>query len=146
MPQPSYRRRSSRGGPALVIGLQVVVAGLIAGWFATGHPSAPDDGLQQLDVLSLHEKVPGAEPQGGRPTMVVVTCPSTPVPPRLLDARYGLVISTDPLLADRLALPRATECQAGYVLVDAAGFVRYRTYDTGWARHPQEQEILLENL
>ena len=41
---------------ALVLAVQAVGAGLVAGWFLTGHASAPDDGLQQLGVLSLDER------------------------------------------------------------------------------------------
>lgn len=80
--------------------------------------------------------------------MLVVTCPALlPAPPRRLDLSYGLLLSTDAELASRLALPLATsECQAGYVLIDEHSRVRYRTYDSGWADHAFEQEILLENL
>ena len=61
--------------------------------------------------------------------------------------RYGLRITDDPAIADRLALPRTvTACEDGYVLVDADGRVRYRTYDPGWQEHSFEQEVLLEHL
>lgn len=134
---------------------QLVVVALVVGWFATGHASAPDDGLLQLDVLSLHERLPGLSAENGRPTMVVVTGPPTahcldevqwaqdhPLPPA-----YSRVLVSDPAEAERLALPAAARrCQPGYVLLDATGLVRYRSYDPGWAHHLQEQEILLENL
>ena len=142
MPEARVRPR----GLPLVLALQALSAALVVGWLATGHASAPDDGLLQLDVLSLRERVPGVEPVDGRPTMIVATCPRAPTAPRLLSREYGLVVSTDAALAERLALPAAARCQSGYVLVDPEGFVRYRSYDPGWARHPQEQEILLENL
>ena len=45
-----------RGAPA-VLALLLLGAGLTAGWFAAGHPSAPDSGLQQLDLISLAERV-----------------------------------------------------------------------------------------
>ena len=32
------------------------------------------------------------------------------------------------------------------MLLDAAGLVRYRSYDPGWPQHAEEQEILLEHL
>lgn len=131
----------------LVLAVQALAAALVAGWFATGHASAPDDGLLQLDILSLSERVPGAVAVDGRPTMLVLTCTERPVPERRLDEAYGLVVSTDPALAQRLALPLATaECQAGYVLLDAGSVVRYRTYDPGWADHSFEQQVLLEHL
>ncbi len=53
-----------RGVP-LVLSLQALVVTLVVAWFATGHASAPDDGLQQLDVLAVHERVPGLAPVGG---------------------------------------------------------------------------------
>lgn len=134
-------------GVRLVLGVQAVASALVAGWFATGHAAAPDAGLLQLDVLSLAERVDGVEAVGGRPTMLVLTCPALPRPPRELSRAYGLVVSTDPDLARRLALPLATaECQAGYVLLDASSTVRYRTYDPGWAEHAFEQEVLLGHL
>ena len=130
---------------AVVLAVQAVSAVLVAGWFATGHASAPDDGLQQLAVLSLSERVPGLTAVDGRPTMVVVQC--GPAPERRLDEAYGLVVSDDPALAQRLALHRAVaDCQAGYVLLDGDSVVRYRSYDPGWPDHSFEQEVLLEHL
>ena len=127
-----------------VVALQLTCTALVAGWFATGHASAPDDGLLQLDVLSLRERVPGLT--ADRPTMVVLTCPAAPARPRQLAARFGLVVSTDPELARAVRLPRAADCHDGYVLLDGAGLVRYRSYDPGWPTHAQEQEILLDAL
>ena len=124
----------------------VLAVGIAAAWFATGHASAPDGGLQQLDILTLHEKVPGVVPVDGRPTMVVLACRAG-----ASTLSYPVVVHRqgDPgfiALTRALALPRADDCQAGYVLVDAEGFVRYRTYDPGWARHSDEQSILLAAL
>ena len=130
-----------------MLGVQVLALVLVAGWFATGHASAPDDGLLQIDVLSLSERVPGLTAVDGRPTMVVLTCERLPRTARRLSPAYGLVVSTDPDLARRLALPRATsDCQAGYVLLDGRSFVRYRSYDPGWQDHAFEQEVLLDHL
>lgn len=141
-PAPAVRR-----DVAVVAAVQALAMVLVAGWFATGHASAPDDGLLQIDLLSLTERVPGAQALDGRPTMLVVTCDDLPRPPRQLDEAYGLQVSTDPALAARLALPLATsECQAGYVLMDGQSVVRYRTYDPGWAAHSFEQEVLLEAI
>lgn len=137
-----------RGGDVLLVAAVLASSTAMAvGWFATGNASAPDGGLQQIDLLMLHEQVPGLQAVDGRPTMVVVTgegCPDTRAP-RRLDERYGLVVSTDPGLARQLALPRAaTGCTPGYVLLDGDSTVRYRSYDPGWPEHDQEQEILLE--
>lgn len=140
------RVRALRRGVAPVLALQVTAVALVAAWFATGHAAAPDSGLRQLDVLSLHERVPGLGAVDGRASMLVLTCPQAAPQLRALDARYGLVVSSDPDLARRVALPRAARCDDGYVLLDRAGVVRYRTYDPGWPRHAQEQEILLEHL
>jgi hypothetical protein len=143
----AVRTAVPRGVP-LVLAVQAASVALVAGWFATGHASAPDSGLLQLDVLSLHERVPGVDAVGGRPTMVVAAGQGcADAGPRRLDARYGLVVSSDPDLARRLALPAAAVgCSPGYVLLTGDGVVRYRSYDPGWAAHAQEQEILLENL
>lgn len=141
----------SGGAPrrdARIVGFVLALGVLLtAGWFATGHDSAPDHGLLQLDVLSLHERVPGVEPVDGKPTMVVLACRgSSELPPA-----YGVVVHrpSEPAfagLAAALALPRARSCEAGYALVDRAGFVRYRSYDPGWASHTDEQQILLDAL
>ncbi len=136
-----------RRGLGTVVALQAVGVAVVFGWFATGHASAPDAGLLQLDVLSLHERVAGLGALGGRATMVVLSCPTSPPRARTLDAAYGFAVSTDVDLARRVALPRASRCAGdGYVLVDPAGFVRYRSYDPGWYDHAEEQEVLLEHL
>ena len=147
MAQPVLRRVSRPPrGVGLVLLVQLVAAVLVVGWFARGHASAPDAGLVQLDVLSLSERVAGVSAVEGRPTMVVVTCPELVPDRRRLDPSYGLVVSTDPQLAERLALPRAAECQPGYVLLDGDSQVRYRTYDPTWPDHSFEQEVLLDHL
>lgn len=134
-------------GPAQQYGVVagwIAATGLVVAWFAAGNPSAPDDGLVQLDVLSLRERVAGLEATNGRPTLVVVPGQGCPTRTPTLTS-YPVVFRQD--LATALALPRAaTTCQPGYVLLDADGIVRYRTYDPGWATHAQEQEILLDHL
>jgi len=144
-------RAARRADSALVLGLQAFCIALVAGWFAVGNPSAPDHGLQQIDLLMLHERVPGVTAVDGKPTMVVLPgrgCPAVDDPGRRhLDPRFALVVVPDADLARRLALPKAAEgCEPGYALVDRDGIVRYRTYDPGWAEHAQEQEILLDAL
>ena len=147
VPPGDVRVGSPRRGVSSVLALQALSVALVLGWFATGHASAPDAGLLQLDVLSLHERLAGVNAVDGRATMVVLTCASAPARPRTLDAAYGLAVSTDSDLARRVALPLATRCgNDGYVLVDPAGFVRYRSYDRGWFDHAAEQEVLLGHL
>lgn len=142
----SRRRTGLPRGVAPTVALLATYVALTAGWFATGHVSAPDDGLLQLDVLSLSERVPGLQAVDGRPTMVLLTCARDAAPARTLAPAYGFVVSADPALARRVALPRATDCQDGYVLLDGDGLVRYRSYDPGWPQHAEEQEILLGHL
>lgn len=143
-------RAPHRFDVGVVLAVAALSTGLVVGWFATGNASAPDAGLQQIDLLMLDERVPGVEAVDGRPTMVVVTgqgCPSRDPEPRRLAERFGLVVSPDRSLARRLALPKAAEgCEPGYVLLDGDSVVRYRTYDPGWTRHDEEQEILLEAI
>ena len=127
--------------------LLVTCVGLTAGWFATGHASAPDDGLLQLDVLSLSEPVPG--PRAGRRPPDDGRAHLRPRRRRPAHPRRRVRASPSPptpTLARRVALPAATACEDGYVLLDAAGLVRYRSYDPGWPQHAEEQEILLEHL
>ena len=135
-------------GVVPVVALMATCSALTAGWFATGHASAPDDGLLQLDVLSYDEPVAGLAAVDGRPTMAVLRC--SPAVRHALDPAYGFLVSTDPDLARRVALPGALDCagdqQDGYVLLDGAGRVRYRSYDPGWADHAEEQEVLLGHL
>ena len=139
-----------------MVGVQAVVTALVVGWFATGHASAPDHGLRQLDVLTLHERVPGILAVGGRPTVVVApsTCPRQARAevarvgrPGGLPRRYGLVVLAEPALVRAVALGRSlTRCLPGYVLVDQAGYIRYRTYDPGLSDHVDEQLVLLAAL
>ena len=141
-------------GVLLVAAAQALVTALVIAWFATGHSSAPDGGLQQLDVLSLHERLPGLTV--AQPTMII-SAGSCPAQARAtvvrhgrsdgLPLRYGLRLLDpvrDAALVRALALGRSlTRCQPGYALVDAAGFVRYRTYDAQLAEHADEQRVLL---
>lgn len=145
------RRGGLTSDVRLVLVVQAVCVALVLGWFGAGNASAPDAGLQQIDLLMLNERVAGVGAVDGKPTMLVVPgrgCPPAENPDaQHLDDRFALVVSPDRELARRLALPAAAErCQPGYVLLDRDGVVRYRTYDPGWPDHAQEQQILLENL
>ena len=138
---------------ALLVGF-VCAFGVVVttGWFASGRASAPDDGLLQISVLSLRERVSGVVAVDGKPTMVVLAgrCPTIGAP--TLSGQYGVVVheADEPgydALARLLALPEAARrCQPGYALVDLERVVRYRTYDPGWALHAEEQSILLDAL
>lgn len=135
--------------------LFVLLAGvcMTVGWLHTGHDSAPDHGLQQIDMLTLHERVNGVRPVGHLPTLIALSgrCATADTRPAQLSG-YGLVVHRpgEPgyaRLADALALPEeAARCSPGYALLDSAGFVRYRTYDRDWRVHADEQQILLDAL
>ena len=140
----------------LVLGTQALVVALVAGWFWTGHGSAPDSGLRQLDALTLHERVAGAAAVDGRPTLLLApsTCPHQA---QLLTRRYGTPVGLptefrvsvlrDPDVIRDLALERSLAgCLPGYALVDGTGYVRYRSYDPGLGTHADEQRVLLEHL
>lgn len=134
-------------GVGLVIGVMALGVVMVVGWFATGHPSAPDHGLQQIDVLMLSERVAGVDAVDGRPTMVVAAgqCAEPGPTTSSLDPAYRIVVSSDPALARLLALDRAAVgCEPGYALLAGDGTVRYRTYDPGWPDHGFEQNVLLE--
>ncbi len=150
-----------RGHPlAALIAAQVVAVAAVLGYAASG-PLRPGDGLQQLDALTLRQRVPGVSAVAGRPTMYLLPGDLRRVECRRRLAafrRRGLgpayrvvVVGADRLgeLAPDLALRSAAaadRCSAGYALVDRSGLVRYRTYDPGYATHTQEQEILLGAL
>jgi hypothetical protein len=113
-----------------MLAVQALAVALVAGWFATDHASAPDDGLLQLDLLSLSERVPGAVAVDGRPTMLVLTCPAPYCRCRSVGSTRRTAWSSVPTRPSRagLALPLATaQCQPGYVLLDADSVIRYRS-------------------
>ncbi|MDQ6650305.1 MAG: hypothetical protein M3Z02_09345 [Actinomycetota bacterium] len=90
-----------------------------------------------------------ATPAGvGRGFALVVLMPGaggTPVPS--LPGLDGVRLDPGGETARRLALPRAAAgCTPGYAVLDAGGFVRYRTYDPAWGEHGQEQNVLLRSV
>lgn len=161
---PRARRRL---GP-LLAAQALVVAAVVA--YAVTGPLRPDHGLQQLDLPSLHERVAGLAATG-QPTLVVAagtgsSCTAAVVEagrrrnrsgglpdsyPLIvygndLPAVPGITVRPDPggALARALALPKAARgCHAGYAVLDRQGYVRYRTYDSGWAHHGGEESVLL---
>ena len=142
MVPPGGATRRERALVAAVVGLGVALS---AGWLGAGRPSAPDDGLQQIGMITLRERVPGISAVGGRPTMVVLSCGGG----RASLTGYPVrVLAPAAELASSLALPRAAapSCQDGYALLDGDGFVRYRSYDPGWEQHAHEQSVLLDAL
>jgi hypothetical protein len=146
VPTTAATRRRDTGLVGGVLALGLVLSGV---WFAAGNPSAPDSGLRQIDLLMLSERVPGVDAVDGRPTVVVAAGQCTGPPPehRTLADRFRVVVTTDPGLARRLALPRAAVgCEPGYALLAGDGTVRYRTYDPGWADHAFEQGVLLKAI
>lgn len=67
-------RRPIRRTVAALIAVQLaVVAGVAA--YAYDAPLDPDRGLQQLDAITLHERVAGVPGVAGQPTLYVATGP-----------------------------------------------------------------------
>lgn len=165
--------RSRLAGAVLVT---VALVGAVGLYLVRGGPPAPDFGLQQIDIITLDERVDGVTAEGGRPTLVVLAGPPAArrcaEQLRLLAAGrasgdgigsdYGVVVVTpdgtgpavpsarylaDPsgALARAVALPDAgPRCRPGYVVVDAGGSVRYRSYDPAYGDHAFEQRVLLD--
>lgn len=162
-------RRGSLWGLALA---QLAVTGAVVG-YAAAAPLHPDGGLQQVDIPTLDQPVPGIAGTG-RPQLVVATgdlaAPRCRAQLEELTRRRGrpggvaasydvtvLVPSADAppgaradpggALARALGLGRAADgCAPGYAVVDPSGSVRYRTYDPGYAAHGSEQSVLLGSL
>ncbi len=135
-------------GPDLRTALVLLVATLV-GVALVGSPTArgrdPAEGLQQLDLLYLHQPAPLADRldlPAGEPTLLVV-CEGCEAP----DVPVATITTNDPDVASAYALRRADgRVGPGYALIDSAGVLRYRTFDTGLAQHGQEIRILIEGL
>jgi len=65
---PAATRRTALAG---VLAAQLGVLAAVGAYLGTGGSWAPDGGLQQIDVLTLRERVPGVSALGGTPTLVV---------------------------------------------------------------------------
>lgn len=108
----------------------------------------PNHGLQQLDLLYLNEPAPGLQrlPVTPDAPVVLVFCATDDCPLPVLETAQ-VVPSTNPVLAARYAL-RGEDGRVGpgYVLIDASGRVRYRTFDPGLAEHETEIRILVEDI
>ncbi len=145
----------------VALGVAQVAAIAAVAAYATAAPLVPDSGLEQIDLVSLHQRVPGVGAVAGKPTLYLA--PGLTTDPKCAAAlsrylrsrdtptglpnRFGLVVIADGTVVRRLALPRAAAgCHPGYALVDGRGFVRYRTYDGGYPDHTGEQAILLDAL
>lgn len=103
-----YRPRRAPGARwrlAALLCVQLLGVGLIVGYhYGEGGALDPNQGLRQLDFLSLHAHVPGLPTVPGRPTMVVAsgigggclaqlgTASRLRNHPGGLPARFGLVV------------------------------------------------------
>lgn len=105
----------------------------------------PVHGLQQLDLLYLDQPAPmGArldlDPTG--PTLLVICRDCRPPA-----VAAHVVVSSDPDVADAYALRRRDgSVGPGYVMIDGAGHVRYRSFDPNLTDHGQEIQILLAGV
>ena len=170
----SLRLRDRPAATATLIVVQLIAVAAVLGWLS-GRPLTPDSGLQQFDALTLREPVAGLTAVDARPTLYVATgdlavpacaaevrdflgrrtdptfpavllVPAGPVPTGLPSGTEVRTANVTALL-HALALPDAAQgCRPGYALVDAAGHVRYRTYDPGYGGHAAEQSVLLDTL
>ncbi len=138
---------SGRAAGAAAAVTIVVTAGLLGAWLRSDSRRLhdPAEGLQQLDLLYLDEPAPRYRELGfrrGRPGLLLVcaTCQEPAV-----DAQVRR--STDPDVARAYALLTTDGAVGpGYALLDAAGRVRYRTFDPNPADHAAEIAVLLDAL
>lgn len=169
-PVSPARERGRRRPLAALLAAQALAVGAVLAWGLT-NPLAPDDGLQQLDALTLVDRVEGVDALGGRPTIYLAPgdlddpeCAAElgeflerrtdPGYPAVLLLTAGPVPETrTTVVRDAARLVRAlaledavTGCRPGYALVNGDGVVRYRTYDPGYGSHGQEQRVLLDSL
>jgi len=70
---PAPRRQQRRTLLSLLAVQAIVVAAVLA--YAIQLPLQPDHGLQQLDALTLHDRVPGVTAVDRRPTLYIATGP-----------------------------------------------------------------------
>ncbi len=97
----------------------------------------PVHSLQQLDLLFLDEPAPGLRATGRPVVLVFCTgCPAPEVTGATVDVR------SDPALARAYGL--GAPGRTGYALVDAAGRVRYRSYDPHPEQHLAELQTLVD--
>lgn len=55
-----------------MLGFNAVIVAAVSTYLVTGGPLAPDFGLQQLDMITLNELVPGVVGVDGQPTLFVL--------------------------------------------------------------------------
>jgi hypothetical protein len=131
----------------LAIGAVAIVATVGAGIYVLSPDSdvAPVQGLRQLDLVYLDQPAPGLDRLGvepGRPA-VILFCRPRCAEPTLTGAQVSQ--SDDPELAASYALLTSSgRVGPGYALVDAAGQLRYRTFDPAPAQHAKEIQILVD--
>ena len=124
--------------------LTAVAAGLAAYVTSDAHRlHDPDHSLQQLDLLYLDQPAPKLDAldiDPGTPALIVV-CEECQPPTVEAQVR----VTDDPIIARAYGLQTADgRIGPGYAIVDAAGQVRYRTFDPGLADHASEITVLLE--
>lgn len=138
-------RPSPRGVASVVVVLLTAAVGVGAYLTSPAHRlHDPMHALQQFDLFYLDEPAPLADQldlERGRPTLVVI-CERCP-PPQV-DAQVR--VTDDPDIAVRYGLLTADgRVGPGYAVIDAAGTLRYRTFDPAPAEHTEEIALLLDN-
>ena len=129
---------------AAVGALAACAVGIALTLSTPGHDDHdPVHGLQQLDLLYLDEPAPALPVAHVGAPLLLVVCEGCDPPP--VDA--AVHVTDDPSVAAAVALARTDgRIGPGYAVIDAAGRLRYRTFDPGLGDHAEEITTLLEGL
>lgn len=131
----------------LAVAAGVAAIGAVGYVLSPGRDVAPVQALRQLDLFYLDEPAPALDELGVQPrrSALILFCdPGCPAP-----AVTGAQVlhSDDPRLAAQYALlTTAGRVGPGYAVVNAAGRLRYRTFDPAPGEHAAEIQILINAL
>jgi hypothetical protein len=132
---------------ALAVAAAVAVIGAVGYVLSPDRDVAPMQALRQLDQFYLDEPAPALDELGvqpGRPALIMFCDPRCPTP-AVTGAQ--VVHSDDPRLAAQYALLTGEgRVGPGYAVVNAAGRLRYRTFDPAPGEHAAEIQILIDAL
>lgn len=141
------RRWAAYRWAALGIAAVAATLGSVMYLLSPDSDVAPVQSLRQLDMFYLDEPAAALDALGVEPgkSALILFCDPTCATPRVSGAQ--IVQSSDPGLAAQYALQTADgRVGPGYAVVNAAGRLRYRTFDPAPADHATEIQILLDAL